>query len=53
MTNGLSGAVISSLLYVKSNTFKNGKEKITKRKKSKYKKKEKILHLQQFCTSNK
>ena len=56
MTNGMSGADISSLLYVKSNTFKIERKK----KKEKWKKKnlkkpkqKKILHLQHFCTSNK
>lgn len=45
-TNVVSGADISSLLYVKSNTFK-----IERKKKNKTRKK--ILHLQHFWTSNK
>lgn len=49
MTNGMSGADISSLLYVKSNTFKIERKK----EKLKNKQKKKLLHLQHFCTSNK
>ena len=46
MTNVVSGADFSSLLYVKSNTFKIEREKKIKTRK-------RILHLQHFCTSNK
>lgn len=58
MTNGMSGADISSLLYVKSNTFKMERKRKEPKKKKKeiYKiktKQKKILHLQRFCTSNK
>ncbi len=40
MTNGMSGADISSLLYVKSNTFKIERKKEQKQKKNKKKKKD-------------
>lgn len=53
MTNGMSGADISSLLYVKSNTFKMERKKNSKREIKNKKKTKNILHLQRFCTSNK